>query len=208
MLKPESVPPGTRDPASAAPPEGVPAEARPAEGEGAAPAHGNRLAEGVFWVAVALGGFWLTTGFDEPNRMHALGSAFWPRLVLAGLLLSGLVLLASGLRERMKARAAGLAPHKGEPLSAKRIGFGTAVFGIPIVWAVAMHQMGFLLTMPVFLAVFAVVLGYRTPWKVATLVVGVTGVIAILFYNLLFTPLPQGAGIFNVINGYLTAILQ
>jgi len=71
-----------------------------------------------------------------------------------------------------------------------------------------MHYFGFLLTTPVFLAVYMVVLGVKRLRTVAVITVALSALLLVIFVKLVFTPLPQGAGVFNSINGEIIGLVQ
>ena len=82
------------------------------------------------------------------------------------------------------------------------------MFLIPLIWAYTMHQMGFLLVTPFFLIGFTWLMGV-TRWR--TLLAfgfGFYLLLVVVFYKLIFTPLPMGAGFFHTINAEILAVLQ
>jgi len=83
-----------------------------------------------------------------------------------------------------------------------------AVLLVPILYVYLIHQLGFYLVTPFFLAGFMHLLGVRGWRRVVTITLVLYAAIVGVFINLLFTPLPQGAGIFHTINGKLIGFLQ
>ena len=90
------------------------------------------------------------------------------------------------------------------PLSAQTI----AMFILPLLWVFGMHKLGFLVVTPFFLLACSWVMGVRS-WKVLlTFTFSFFAVIVFVFYKLIFTPLPMGAGWFHSLNGEMIGLIQ
>ncbi len=167
--------------------------------------------EAVGWVCVILVVFWLSFDFDGPLPHYPPGAALWPRIVLAGMGIAAAVLLVSRfmpqtIRDEAKATPEYIeeAPEDLSGVSWRTVG----VFVLPIVWVYAMHKMGFLLVTPFFLIAFTWLMGV-TRWRTLLLFgFGFYAMLVVVFYKLIFTPLPMGAGFFHSLNGEILAVIQ
>ena len=83
-----------------------------------------------------------------------------------------------------------------------------AIFVLPLIYVYGMHQFGFFLVTPLFLPLYMYVMGVKEVKKLFFVSTGVYASIIFLFVNLVFTPLPQGAGFFHSLNGQFLALFQ
>ena len=84
----------------------------------------------------------------------------------------------------------------------------TAMFIVPLIWVYGMHKAGFLLATPIFLIVFTWLMGVKR-WRIlVTYSLGFYSILVLVFYKLIFTSLPMGAGYLHTINGELLALIQ
>lgn len=165
--------------------------------------------EAIGWLAVTAFAYWVLQGFDKPLPHFAPGAAFWPKVVITLMLISGVVLLISRFlpqsrREDEELAYVEEAPDDLPPATWRTI----ALFVLPVIWTYGMHKMGFLLVTPFFILAFTWLMGVR---KLSTLLVfsfTFYAVIVLVFYKLIYTSLPMGAGAFNAINGELMALIQ
>ena len=172
----------------------------------------DRVVWEVFaWAAFVAGAFVLSFAFDDPHPHYPPGAALWPRIVQAMMTVAAIVLLVSRfLPQTVREEQVKAPDHLDEvPDDLTGVSWRTvAVFALPLVWAYAMHKMGFLLVTPVFLVLFTWLMGV-TRWR--TLLgfgFGFYAVLVLVFCKLIFTPLPMGAGMFHTINAELLALLQ
>lgn len=172
----------------------------------------DRVVWEVFaWAALVAGAFALSFGFDEPLPHYPPGAALWPRIIQAMMTAAAIVLLVSRFLPQTVIEEQAKAPEYLEEVPDDLAGVTwrtAAVFVVPLLWAYAMHKMGFLLVTPVFLVLFTWLMGV-TRWR--TLLgfgIGFYAVLVLVFYKLIFTPLPMGAGMFHTINAELLALLQ
>ena len=178
------------------------------------PALPQGLIEAVAWLIFGLWAFAQTFDFDGPLPTFELGAAFWPRLVIGGVILSAVVLLVVSYVARAKASApmteARLDVITDElPEDAAHVTKKTlAVFAVPLIYVYAIHQLGFLLITPLFLFGYMYLLGVRRWRTLIAVTAGVYAGIVLIFVKLIFTPLPQGAGYFHSLNGQLMGLLQ
>lgn len=179
-------------------------------GSGREPAW-RKYVEGAVWLILAGGAYALTFDFDGPLRNFELGPAFWPRLLIAGIAIAAAGLIVGTWVQRARHRHEAARPGGAEApaqtnvvVKAKTV----AVLAVPVLYVFLMHQLGFYLVTPVFLAGYMWLLGVRRWTTLVAVTVGLYAVILVVFVNLIFTPLPQGAGVFYTINGKLMGFLQ
>lgn len=171
----------------------------------------NGLWEPLCWLFFAAGAYLVSLSFDGPLPTYALGAAFWPKAVCAIIALSASALLVTRLiRGKPDSEPEDAErPADDRPADSAVARYWTALlFALPLAWAFAMHKVGFLLATPVFLLVFTRVMGVT---RIRTLVVfglGFYAAIVAVFYKLIFTPLPMGAGWFNALNGKFLGLIQ
>ena len=185
------------------------------------PSARQNIIEAVLWFILAGIAFWMTFDFDGPLAVFKLGPAFWPRLILAGICLGALGVLVGTYMQRLDRRAAGSKESTKEPFEAVRqvaAALGgeetevtakvIAVIGLPIVYVYLIHQFGFYLITPFFLAGYIWLLGVRDWIRLLTVSVGLYAVLVAIFIKLIYTPLPQGAGYFHSLNGQFIGLIQ
>lgn len=167
----------------------------------------RNVIEAVAWI-VGAGFFWyLSTEFNEPLPNYDLGPAFWPRTVLALIILTAVVLLMSALLYEPDDDAEGEAVVEKLTSHRERIRMGL-IFTLPVIYVYVMHKMGFLLATPVFLLIYMYVFGVRRAKVLLPVAFGVYAALVLIFVKLIFTPLPQGTGPFYTVNGYLLGLIQ
>jgi hypothetical protein len=166
--------------------------------------------EPVAWLVFAGVVLYMTLDFDAPLPTFKFGAAFWPQVIVAIIAVAGCILLASRYikgRERTESGAEAAffedtsVPDRLSPLT-------LAMFVLPMIWVYGMHKIGFLLATPFFLLAFTWLMGVRKPVKLIGFSFGFYAVLVLVFYTLIFTPLPMGAGAFNALNGEILALIQ
>jgi len=184
----------------------------PAERSAAVGGMNDRVVwEVLAWAAFIAGAFALSFSFDGPLPYYQPGAAMWPRIIQAAMTVAAIVLLVSRFLPQTVLEDQGKAPEYLDEVPKDLAGVSwrtVAVFVVPLLWAYAMHKMGFLLVTPVFLVLFTWLMGV-TRWR--TLLgfgIGFYAVLVVVFYMVIFTPLPMGAGMFHTINAELLAVLQ
>ena len=167
--------------------------------------------EPLAWLALAVVGLTMSSEFDAPNKIFALGPAFWPQVILIGMIIAAVILgisiyASGGNPIEDSAEAAQFETPVGDAVAfSPRL---VAIFLLPLIYVYVMHKLGFYLVTPVFLPAFMYTLGVRR-WKTLILVtVGLYAILVLLFVKLIFTPLPQGAGYFHTLNGQLMGLIQ
>ena len=170
------------------------------------------LTEGLGWVIAAIVLLVTSVGFNEPLPMFDWGPAFWPRIMLFGMIIAALALMATAFIVPSGGNDAAQNGGDQNEIAAlkswdERIHMAL-IFAVPVLYVYAMHKMGFLLITPIFLVIYMYIFGVRR-WKILLIVAfSVYTTVVLVFVKLIFTPLPQGSGMFYTINGYLLALLQ
>ena len=167
--------------------------------------------EAIAWVIFGLIFYLMTFKFDRPLPYYKLGPAFWPQAILIGIMLFAMVLfvstfLSKAIRKPQRSEHSLGEALKDEqvPLTPKLVAFVLT----PLIWVLAMRWVGFPLTAPIFLIVFLWLLGVRRWWAILLYTALFYGTLMLLFYKLIFTPMPQGAGWFYTLNGYIIGFMQ
>ena len=167
--------------------------------------------EALAWLGFVLLVFLLTLDFDEPLPTYQLGAAFWPQVVLVIMAIAAVTLLASRfLRGVQRDTDNESAPHLDDiPAGTRGIPMTTlAMFVLPLIWVYGLHQIGFLLSTPFFLIGFTWLMGVRRLRTLLGFSLGFYAVLVLVFYKLIFTPLPMGGGWFHAISGEIIALIQ
>ena len=167
--------------------------------------------EPLAWLALAVFGLTMSSAFDAPNKIFEFGPAFWPQVILIGMIIAagslGISIYVSAGRVVEESPKLAKFESSGDDavtFSPKLVG----IFLLPLIYVYAMHKLGFYLVTPLFLLAFMYTLGVRR-WKTLILVtVVLSAILVLLFVKLIFTPLPQGAGYFHTLNGQLMGLIQ
>lgn len=165
--------------------------------------------EAIVWLLIALCAYWAAQPFDKPLPFFAPGAAFWPKVVIVILLISGAILFISRFlpqsrREEGDVAYLDEAPDDLPPATWRTI----LLFVLPVVWTYGMHKMGFLLVTPFFLIAFTWLMGVKKWTTLLSFSLLFYAGLVIVFYKIIFTSLPMGAGYFHTINGELMALIQ
>lgn len=176
----------------------------------------TRLRDRKIWEALAWIGFaglvyFLTLDFDAPLPIYQLGAAFWPQVVVVIITIAAVTLLISRFVRGVEGNTkAGETSHLDDlPAETGGVPINTlAMFVLPLIWVYGLHQMGFLLSTPPFLIGFTWLMGVRRLRTLLGFSLGFYAVLVLVFYKLIFTPLPMGAGWFHTISGEIIALIQ
>ncbi|MDN2565594.1 tripartite tricarboxylate transporter TctB family protein [Aquibium sp. A9E412] len=143
---------------------------------------------------------WQTADMTSAYAASALfGPAFFPRLVLGGLILVSLLQIVDAVRRHRAGTVPGGAAA-GRPDVA---GFLVALAATAL-YVVAMRFVGFLPATLVFqAALFALVFGMRDRRGLVYLPALLTALYYVIFLRLLELPLPQGRGVFRELSRFL-----
>jgi hypothetical protein len=153
--------------------------------------------------------FMLTFQFDEPLPTYTFGPAAWPRALLVGIAVAAMCLLISTDPGKTAATSAGdTAAHHAQATHRQIILKRLGLFILPLAYVFVMDRIGFLLVTPLFLIVYMYVLGVRSRTTLIWVPLLIYGVVVLLFVKLLFTPLPQGSGVFYSLNGEIINLIQ
>jgi hypothetical protein len=155
--------------------------------------------EGVFWVLFAGFGFVLSFSFDQPIPTYSLGAASWPRFVLLGLTLLGIILILSP-QPRLPNKNKLTVSDDSFQFFSRTTWNRLLVFLLPLLYAWLMNVLGFLLVTPFFLAMQIYFFGYRRPILITAVVCAFYLLVVIIFVRLTFIPFPPGVGYFNTLN--------
>jgi hypothetical protein len=150
----------------------------------------RRAAAALAGVAAAAALLLASRGLDAVAAPGQLGPAFWPRLVLVGLMLA---CLAKAVEE-VRARTVGGAADVRRPLARGRLAAAVA----SIVFYVLLGPwLGFPLATALFIATFMALCGTRAPATLGGSALLGTVALLYLFVKLVYLPLPKGAGPFE-----------
>lgn len=170
------------------------------------------LIESLLWLGFCLGAYALTFGFDGPLPVYEFGAAHWPRMVLLGMFIATAWILYSEVwKERDSPPAAEIEDKsedqdedtpflKLETRSQVRM---VLIFALPIIYTLLIHKLGFLLVTPFFLFAYMMLMGVRRLRTLLLVSISVYVGLIVVFVKLVFTYLPQGAGVFHQINGII-----
>ncbi len=148
--------------------------------------------EVVFLAAIFLGSLYFlieTFSFQVPGIGGRLGPGFWPQMILIALLiLSGTLIAGHFLRRLPEAKG----QQKSGPANYKYL----LALALMIGYFLSLPVLGFILTTPIFMAVFMVLLGEKLWGWIIGVSLGLTVIVVILFTKAMYVPLPRGKGIF------------
>jgi hypothetical protein len=160
---------------------------------------------GLF-VVLAIG-FLVASEQFAGNRISEYdpGAAFWPRAILAVIVVAGLLNMGLIYR-RMKRNDESIdlsTPEIGglQGVDEKQRQFVLAI-GLAIVFFLSLEHIGFLVASPFFLFAFAYIIGYDDVGKLAVFSLAVALIVFFSFRNVMNIALPYGNGIFREISVY------
>jgi len=152
------------------------------------------LVEAAAWLALALGAWVLSSGFDRPIEIYRFGAGGWPRAVIALIALVAICQLAGSAMDRPGGRAGQAAPvdAAGEAKGGAYWARLAAMLLLPLVYALSLDYTGFYVTTPLFLALYLTILGERRPAVIALVTLFITVLLLLVFTKLLYVGLPVG----------------
>jgi len=172
----------------------------------------------IGWMLFGFIGLVISHDYMGPLPTFKLGAAFWPQVILLGIILvSGIQLfLLSFFQYRSDRHDVGSVEDVetqsddflDKTVSIRRYTKASAIFILPLVYVYGMHKIGFFIVTPIFLPLYMFVMGVRSIRRLIFVAVGVCALLLFLFVYLAFTPLPQGAGYFHSLNGEFLALFQ
>lgn len=146
----------------------------------------------IFAAALVL--FWETGSFAKPDTL--MGPSFWPRLVLGALIVLTGIASVGTMRKVARSQAAAepwLALDRGKIRFFAALGLGAA-------YLLLMPWLGFILSTPLFMIAFMLLLGEQSKGWMAGVSIVMTAVIIILFTKAMYVPLPRGQWLFRQIS--------
>jgi len=167
--------------------------------------------EPALWLIFAAIGIAMTFDFMGPLPNFKLGAAFWPQVILVGIMVVAIIhgaityfykLLGDIGEPELQSQE--LPNDEAPAVTAKLV----AIFVVPLVYVLAMHKLGFFLVTPIFLPLYMYLMGVRKIRTLISVTAGLYSAIIFLFVVLVFTPLPQGAGYFHSLNGQFIGLFQ
>jgi len=153
----------------------------------------GELVFSVLIVLVSAALFWVAQSFEGSRAYARLGPEFWPTVVLTALMVLGAAVAVITVRKIGREKA------WKEPLLAmdsSTFRLFTAL-ALIVAYLVLVPRTGFILTTPPFMVLFMLLLGERSKGWMATVSLGMTAVIVILFTKAMYVPLPRGGWIFR-----------
>ena len=179
------------------------------DGEAAIQQNKRTRWESIFWLGFLLVLFWLAQDFDKPLTYFPLGAAFWPKVIISFMAVATSILFVSSFIVGKKPINQKSSYLEEVPKDTLGVGWRTfAIFVAPLLWALIMHKVGFLLTTPFFILIFTRLMGVNKWRTIFSYTFLFYSVIVLVFYVLIFTPLPMGAGYFHTITGELMGLMQ
>jgi hypothetical protein len=205
----------------------TPAWRGPGEGQGTMRPSRGDLLEALAWAIFAGAAFALTYRFDAPLPGYKFGAVGWPRAIIIATGVSALALLLSAVLSRPPGRGGSGDRHapprslaaEGDPSLGRALGsllrarwrtvLGRfATFAVPLAYVFVMGRVGFLLTTPFFLAAYMYLVGIRRPFTLVWVTTAIYALVVVIFVKALYTPLPQGVGVFHSLNGQLINLIR
>lgn len=150
----------------------------------------------VFSILIVLASavlFWVAQSFEGSRVYARLGPEFWPTIVLAALMVLGVIVSVATARKITKEKVWG---EKILTLDRNKLHFFTAV-GLIVAYLILMPIMGFVVMTPPFMALFMILLGEKSKGWMASVSIGMTVIIVILFTKAMYVPLPRGVWLFR-----------
>jgi putative tricarboxylic transport membrane protein len=166
----------------------------------------ERLLSGFFIVFGAI--FFILAMQITPPRVEApLAGSFWPGMALGILFVCSIIEFIRLMRQTKEEREAKEAAEE-KKKRALQEAMGEAdnrnllIFGICIAFCyiIVVHYIGFIITTPVFMAVYLYVTGYRHKVMLVVAPIVAVAVFLLLFVVATYIPLPRGIGIFKEIS--------
>lgn len=142
---------------------------------------------GALLLVFAIAVYWHTLDFPVMPG-DQIGPALFPRIIAAGLAISGIALIIGGIRRRATEAWVEVPDWIRSPRLVA--GFAIVVAGL-LVSYLFFEQLGFLVCAPLLLAALMGVFQVR-PWKIPLLAIGISLLIHAIFYKGLGVPLPWG----------------
>jgi hypothetical protein len=154
----------------------------------------------VFFLLGSIFLFVASTKFIVLGPRTQVGPAFWPQILLGGIIILTIIWLVKFILTKYKSSTGNtlvISPEKIELRGFIRL---SLVITLCLAYVFVMEWGGFLLTTVIFQVLILLALGIR---KLTTLIVTptlLTGVLFGIFIKILHIPLPRGAGVFHLLS--------
>jgi putative tricarboxylic transport membrane protein len=150
-------------------------------------------------VCIAFFGFMLFETFEllGQGRPGEVGSGLWPFMALAISTLLSILILISNIR-KSKSGGPGAQELTAEAIAEKRRARITVTLSVLcfLTYIIVTPWIGFIIATLLYIFVFALILGERRRWVLATSPVLMTAVIMGVFAKFITIPFPKGIGVF------------
>jgi len=157
----------------------------------------------IFCLAVIIGAACLLSisTTDIPVDTDSLGPFFWPKSILIGLLICGVLKLILSLREENRSLTKSSPAEKSSRL--------LVVMSVLIVlgYFFGIVYLGYPLASLIFIILFAYLAGVRKYKAIVITSISLTLITSILFVGIMYVSLPRGEGFFNDITNLLFSLL-
>jgi putative tricarboxylic transport membrane protein len=152
----------------------------------------------IFSLIILLGSvllYWVTGTFSKVTVLQGaqMGPTFWPRFILGSIILLSGIVSAGTIRRIIKEKVWSEALMT---LDRGKIRFFAAI-ALCVSYLILLPVLGFILTTPVFMIVFMLLLGEKSKGWILSVSIAMTAVIVILFTKAMYVPLPRGAWLFR-----------
>ena len=145
---------------------------------------------------VALFLLWVTGSFQEGRTVlqdAQMGPAFWPRFILGCLIILSVIVSVGTIRKIVKEKAWG---ESLMTMDRGRVRFFAAI-GLIVAYLFLLKITGFIITTPLFMIAFMLLLGEKSKGWILGVSVVMTGIIVVLFTKAMYVPLPRGVWLFR-----------
>jgi putative tricarboxylic transport membrane protein len=147
----------------------------------------------VFLVSLVL--YWVTGSFEGRTVLQnaQMGPAFWPRFILICLMILSVVVSVGAIRRLGREKAWG---ESLMTMDRGKVRFFSAI-GLIVVYLFLLEVTGFVITTPVFMIAFMLLLGEKSKGWIIGVSLAMTGIIVVLFTKAMYVPLPRGVWLFR-----------
>ncbi len=156
----------------------------------------KELVMGAAWLVFSAGMLISTFGYRDVGGLATIGPAYWPRILLVGMILLALLSLARTLLRRQGSKPA----RREEANGRAHPNLFWATLGLILLYTLVLPHIGFPLATLGFLLAMLRVVGIRGKVKLPLLSAGISLLLIILFARLMSVPLPRGEGVFHTIS--------
>jgi len=151
----------------------------------------------LFMLGMAVFLFIMATKFPTLRAYDKLGPAFWPKIILIGLIaLNGIRLTRFFLTQSQDLRTnlTKIALDSSQKRDLLRL---LSVITLCLIYTLLMPVFGFLLLTPIFQVLLLLTMGTKKWTTLVITPIVLTGVLFGIFVRILHIPLPRGIGVFN-----------